>query len=799
MAGRPGDERQPYISENTRRLGMPFMSTTSSHSRPQLSLHELQQLQWLLGGVLALFSAWTVFYLDVEDWTVVALTTAGVAAALVWPNLPARVPTWVHRLAFPAISLLFLYDLWNTGQLLPAMVRLDLLLILYRGISYRARRDDLQLIVLGLFLVVMAGVITVSIAFAMQIVFFTACALALLFVVTLTDAAQAGVQRTPLPAPNVKPPWVAHLDWGRLLRRLREVADWRVLALGGALFAGVVVVTGLLFLAIPRFQLENSLLLDRFISKKARTGFSESIRFGDVTEIMQDNGLALSIDVSDPRQMPATPYLRMIVLDEYVPEGGFRLSAGLRSGGLSRERTLAQIRGSEPARRREPVSWTFYFEPGVSRYLPVPGAFELLRFREAQNLFFSPILQVVALRLEPAIMTAYQVENPSTAAVVPDPGFAASFAQVIKTTLEDANGARRRAGRLMLALPPGNADRVKLAYLVTDIAGAGSETPAARHLPAAEFARRASEWLARQHTYSLNSHTPSGAGDPLVRWLESGEPGHCELFAGALVLLARTAGYPARLVVGFKGGTWNGYSNNLTVRNSDAHAWVEIWNGEGGWLRVDPTPGAISVVGDSEPAGVSALDRRLDRSWSARLDSLRIFWYRRIVNFDQRSQLETLQAVKGATQQASLRMRAAVVRGLRWLQAWKAQPWDVWRIARVAAVVGALAGVVWAWRCFRVSWRWRWSGRGRRREDPVRREAGRWLRRIAESGKRRAESPRPRAESGDRKPESPDGPEIVGVTAELQRLRYGARATWPEPGAVFRRARLTAADLRRRR
>jgi hypothetical protein len=784
--------------------------------RPQLSLHELQQLQWLLGGVLALFAAWTVFYLEVEDWTFVALTTAGVVAALVWPSLPARVPTWVHRLAFPAMSGLFLYDLWSTGQLLPAMVRLDLLLILYRGISYRARRDNLQLIVLGLFLVVMAGVITVSIAFAVQIVVFTACALALLVVVTLTDAAQARDRRQPLPAPNVKPPWAVHLDWGRLLRRAREVADWRVIALGGALFAGVVVVSGLLFLAIPRFQLENSLFLDRFITKKTRTGFSENIRFGDVTDIIQDDGLALSIDVSDPRQMPATPYLRMVVLDEYVPEGGFRLSAWLRRPPSFKAGTQAQLRGLAPVRLQEPVVWTFYLEPGVSRYLPTPGAFALLRFREAQDFYFSAALQMVALRLEPAIMTAYRVENPVLSAVVPD----GEFARSLQAVPANERGATRRSGRLMLTLPASGSDQVKLARIATTIADGVADPPAARWLPAADFARRASEWLAQRHTYSLNSHTPSGAGDPLVRWLESREPGHCELFAGAFVLLARTAGYPARLVVGFKGGTWNGYSKNLTVRNRDAHAWVEIWNGEGGWLRVDPTPGSTSVVGDNEPAGSAAVDRRLDLSWSARLESLRIFWYRRIVNFDQRSQLETFQAVKGATQQASLRVRAALAHGLQFFQAWRAQPWDVWRIARVTAVGLALAGVVWAWRCFRLTWRWRWNGRGRRREDPVRREAGRWLRKIAESGKRRAESPRPRAESprqkaesgerkpdslrpraerGDRIPESPESSEMFRVTAELQRLRYGARATWPEPGAVFRRARRAADDRDRRR
>ncbi len=48
-------------------------------------------------------------------------------------------------------------------------------------------------------------------------------------------------------------------------------------------------VSALLFLAIPRFQLENSLFLDRFMSKKSKTGFNDSIKFGDVTDIQQDN------------------------------------------------------------------------------------------------------------------------------------------------------------------------------------------------------------------------------------------------------------------------------------------------------------------------------------------------------------------------------------------------------------------------------------------------------------------------------------------------------------------------------
>ena len=60
--------------------------------RPQLNLDELHQLKWLLGGVLALFSVWTVFYLDVDAWTLLILNTVAILSALIWPGWLARVP-----------------------------------------------------------------------------------------------------------------------------------------------------------------------------------------------------------------------------------------------------------------------------------------------------------------------------------------------------------------------------------------------------------------------------------------------------------------------------------------------------------------------------------------------------------------------------------------------------------------------------------------------------------------------------------------------------------------------------------
>ncbi len=712
---------------------------------PQLSLDELLQLKWLLGGVLTLLAGWTVFYLDIEAVWPVAVTTACVLVGVVRPDWLARVPRLVHRLAFPGIVVFFIGDLWLSGEILPAMVRLDMLLLLYRGITYRKKRDDLQVVVLGLFLIVVAGVLTVSLAFAVQILAFTACALGFLLAVTLAESAGAGLAESSGGTPS----WT-QVDWWRLFGRMREVTDWRVVALGAGLFAGVVALSALLFLAIPRFQLENSLFLERFISKKAKTGFNDNVRFGEVTEIQQDNSVALSVDVSDRSQIPATPYWRMLVLDEYR-DGTFRLSAGLRRAAFPVERTEAMMRGAAKPKLGSAVYWTFYLESGVSRYLPLLGAFEDLRFRELQSFRLGRELSVVALRNEPVTMTAYRVEGMEAGSALADADFAARL---------KANAASPRvAGSLLLRPGVGESDRGALARIVGEITG-GTK------LPAEEFGRRAVTWLRERHTYSLQPKTPAGGGDALVRWLVSREAGHCELFAGSLVMLARAAGLPARMVVGFKGGTWNAYSNNFTIRNSDAHAWGEVFDAAGGtWVRADPTPGAANAAGD-DTKGEATLVARLDSSWSARLDSLRIFWYRRIVNFDERSQVETLKAVKEATENSGRMMREAIERAVQAFKAWLLRPWDARRLANGMAVLTALAGAGWAVVNIRF-WIFNFGLGKRRREDPVRAEAGRWLRKLSGDARRADE----------------------GVVAELQQLRFGAPGTWPEPREVFLRAR----------
>ncbi|MCW9056442.1 MAG: transglutaminaseTgpA domain-containing protein [Gammaproteobacteria bacterium] len=77
--------------------------------------------------------------------------------------------------------------------------------------------------------------------------------------------------------------------------------------------------------------------------------------------------------------------------------------------------------------------------------------------------------------------------------------------------------------------------------------------------------------------------------DPVDQFLFETRKGFCEHYASSFTLLMRAAGIPARVVIGYQGGTINPYNNYLTVRQNDAHAWSEVWLENRGWVRIDPT------------------------------------------------------------------------------------------------------------------------------------------------------------------------------------------------------------------
>ncbi|WP_342455933.1 transglutaminase family protein [Nocardiopsis sp. N85] len=102
-------------------------------------------------------------------------------------------------------------------------------------------------------------------------------------------------------------------------------------------------------------------------------------------------------------------------------------------------------------------------------------------------------------------------------------------------------------------------------------------------------------------TYSLRPPEVPGGSDPLVHFLTVDRTGYCQQFAGAMTVMARQAGIPARVAVGYTAGERLG-DGRWTVTTGDAHAWPELYFEGAGWVRFEPTPaGATGQGSATEP------------------------------------------------------------------------------------------------------------------------------------------------------------------------------------------------------
>ncbi len=128
--------------------------------------------------------------------------------------------------------------------------------------------------------------------------------------------------------------------------------------------------------------------------------------------------------------------------------------------------------------------------------------------------------------------------------------------------------------------------------------------------------------------------------------------GFCGHYASAFVALMRAAGVPSRVVTGYLGAEWNPIGRYYIVRQSDAHAWAEIWVERQGWVRIDPTGvvaperlqrGILDLLPDSRSAPVRLVR---EMAWLARTaqawDALNAWWHREVIQFDLKSQLNLL-------------------------------------------------------------------------------------------------------------------------------------------------------------
>jgi len=118
----------------------------------------------------------------------------------------------------------------------------------------------------------------------------------------------------------------------------------------------------------------------------------------------------------------------------------------------------------------------------------------------------------------------------------------------------------------------------------------------------------------RDENFIYTRKPPPIDHDAVDEFLFNTRRGYCVHFASSFAIMMRLAGIPARIVSGYQGGEMNPLSDYMIVRQSDAHAWVEVWLANKGWLRIDPT----GVIPDSRvEASEDILRRQDDRTRSA--------------------------------------------------------------------------------------------------------------------------------------------------------------------------------------
>lgn len=115
--------------------------------------------------------------------------------------------------------------------------------------------------------------------------------------------------------------------------------------------------------------------------------------------------------------------------------------------------------------------------------------------------------------------------------------------------------------------------------------------------------------------------------------------GFCEHYASAFTVLMRAAGIPARVVTGYQGGYWSDLGNYLLVRQSNAHAWSEVWLPGRGWVRFDPTAAVRPerVAQGSTATNVAATDWSANswlQDWRNRWDIVNQWWNQGVIGFD---------------------------------------------------------------------------------------------------------------------------------------------------------------------
>jgi hypothetical protein len=390
------------------------------------------------------------------------------------------------------------------------------------------------------------------------------------------------------------------------------------------------------------------------------TGFSSRVELSGVGTIResQEEALILRSSNGDPileswTRLRATAYERVTV-DAWAPRRA-AMMAGIEAGVVRLHRTGGRL--SEAVELEITL-----LDPGKYLFVPVGAV---------------AVSSEVPVRIDPAggVTLAREVEEPLRYTVW------VSREQEPRHT----DPPRRRGPRF----EPDPEVRRLAAQITAGIRGA------------LERAEAIEAHLQQNYTYSMQGMARIGP-DPVSWFLLRARQGHCEYFAGGMVVLLDAIGVPARMVGGYRGGASSSAGDEVVIREANAHTWVEVWLGAGrGWEVFDPTPASgLPSFGGIGPG------MRFRFAW----ENLQASWDRYLLTYGLGEQLQLITVVSDVL--------AGAVSGLR--------PVNLFWFGFVLTTV---------WAAVRVARRWRpWTGVRRPRRGTAARLVDRLKRRLERAG-----------------------------------------------------------------
>jgi protein-glutamine gamma-glutamyltransferase len=478
----------------------------------------------------------------------------------------------------------------SLDSMLNATVHLVLFAAVTKVFSAVTRRDCAYLAALSLLMVLAAAVLTVNSIFLAFLTLYVLFSISTVVSYEIKRSIETSRRSTPalLPVPG-----------GRL------GIERAVIRTAAGLSLGTLVMAAVFFFVIPRYR--SGYLIGLGTHPENITGFSDSVKLGDLSRIMRSGAVVFRVLPEDNLRDYSGVKWRGVALDSFDGRRWYNGSA---------EQTAVQ-----------PVTYNRFMvprEPGARNRPEKTLRYKVLLSPISSDVVFAaPWPRLITGRMHLLTIdgtdslhdTRYAL-SPFQYEVVSQVGLPP--ASILKTA-PDADSRKIRL--LYLQLPPKLDPRIKA--LAEKVA-----SPAANNYDRAVQVRN---FLRNKFGYTLQEQgiDPS---NPVGSFLFATRKGSCEYFASAMAVMLRTIGIPARLVNGFQTGSYNHLGKDFVVRGRDAHSWVEVYFPGYGWVPFDPTPP------EAHPVVASGLDEYMDAAT--------LFWSEWIVNYDFSHQLRLAAEVE---------------------------------------------------------------------------------------------------------------------------------------------------------